>query len=88
MNINNGRIVEDMVAVNPVYFKYREKYCVIDGVTFMFGNPAKVENRTTIKKLRENPMFIELGESLVNEAPPEIKKEKVKLKATKKSVFL
>jgi len=56
--------VETRIIVNPVYFKCNLNYATVDGITFMFHNPKKVENKMTIEKLRKNKNFVEIGEKL------------------------
>ena len=56
--------VETRLIVNPVYFKCNLDYATVDGITFMWHHPKKVENKMTIEKLRKNKNFVEIGEKL------------------------
>lgn len=56
--------VETRIIVKPVYFKCKLEYATVDGITFMWHHPKKVENKMTIEKLRKNKNFEEIGEKL------------------------
>lgn len=56
--------VETRLIVKPVYFKCNLDYATVDGITFMWKHPKKVENKMTIEKLRKNKNFVEIGEKL------------------------
>jgi len=62
--------VETRIIVKPVYFKCKTDYAVVDGVTFMWKHPKKVENKMTIEKLRKNKNFVEIGEKLPEVVEP------------------
>ena len=62
--------VETRLIVKPVYFKCNLDYATVDGVTFMWKHPKKVENKMTIEKLRKNKNFVEIGEKLPEVVEP------------------
>lgn len=69
--------VETRIIVKPVYFRCKLDYATVDGVTFMWKHPKKVENKMTIEKLRKNKNFEEIGEKLpeVQVAPPVVEQK-------------
>ena len=82
--------VETRLIVNPVYFKCNLDYATVDGITFMWHHPKKVENKMTIEKLRKNKNFVEIGEKLpeVQVAPVVEQKPAVVRRRNEKQTYL